>query len=292
MPIYILSVDVEDYFHVQAFAKTVDRKHWDRYSTRVEANTKHLLDFLDGQAVHATFFVLGWVAERYPGLVREIALRGHELACHSYWHRLIFDLTPKEFREDTRRAKQLVEDAAGVAVCGYRAPSFSITERTTWAWQTLAETGFTFSSSVFPIYHDIYGYPTAPRTPFEVMTPSGPIREYPLTTFNIRNHNMPVGGGGYLRLFPFWYTRLGVRRSQKDSLPLVTYVHPWEFDPDQPRLQGSFLSRARHYTNLRRTEPRLARLLQMGDFRPFKDSGIEALAHAHPFPLHGALQYA
>jgi len=291
-PACIFSADVEDYFQVQAFAECVERQHWPEYACRVEPNTRRLLDLLDRHSVHATFFILGWVAERYPALVREIVARGHEPACHSYWHRLISQLTPEEFREDTHRAKVLIEDAGGRVVRGYRAPSFSITEETAWAWQVLAELGFTYTSSVFPIHHDIYGYPDAPRTPFEVKTPSGSIFEYPMTTFRIGKHNMPVGGGGYLRLFPFWFTRFGVHRSQSESVPLITYVHPWELDPEQPRLPGNLMSRLRHYTNLRRTEQRLDRLLKMGTFCSFQDSDIEARAHANLFSFHGVTQHA
>ena len=194
---------MEDYFHVEAFAGVVGRDQWDQFSSRVEANTHRILDLFDECNVKGTFFTLGWVAERYPKLVQEIVNRGHEPACHSYWHRLIYKLTPEEFRADTRRAKDCIEQAGGLAVTGYRAPSFSIVRRSAWAFDVLAEAGFQYDSSVFPVKHDTYGVPDAPRSPFEVSTPSGPIVEFPMTTFRVgAGPNLPVGGGGYLRMLP------------------------------------------------------------------------------------------
>src|ERR1035438_7654450 len=239
MPRHVISVDVEDYFQVEAFSDIVDRKSWDQYPSRVEGNTKRILDLLDESDVKGTFFILGWVAERYPNLVREIVSRGHEPACHSYWHRMIYKLEPEEFREDTLRAKSVIEQAAGSPVYGYRAPSFSIVTRSLWALEILAECGFTYDSSIFPIHHDTYGIPGAPRAPFRIDTPAGPVVECPMSTFRmLGKQNLPVGGGGYLRMLPFWYTRLGCRRLQSQRVPLVVYIHPWEIDPDQPRLEG------------------------------------------------------
>lgn len=270
----IFSVDVEDYFQVEAFSDIVSRDRWSTYTLRVEANTRHLLDLLDEQGVEATFFILGWVAERVPGLVREIAARGHELACHSYWHRLIYKLSRQEFLEDTRRAKDVIEQTAGRAVYGYRAPSYSITAESLWALEALVEAGFTYDSSIFPIRHDVYGIPDAPRAPFRLETPSGNLVEYPITTFRLGlGPNLPVGGGGYLRLLPFWYTRLGFHRAQADNLPLIAYVHPWEVDPNQPRLPGRARSRLRHYTNLAQMRERLRALLRLGEFTSFAKSG-------------------
>jgi polysaccharide deacetylase family protein (PEP-CTERM system associated) len=275
----VFSVDVEDYFHVEAFSDIVPRNKWDTYSLRVEANTHRVLDLLDEHKTEATFFVLGWVAERMPQLVREIHARGHELACHSYWHRLIYKLDRAEFADDTRRAKDIIEQAAGVPVFGYRAPSYSVTPASLWALDALAEAGFTYDSSIFPIRHDVYGIPTAPRAPFRTDTPSGPIVEFPITTFRLpRGPNLPVGGGGYLRLLPFWYTRVGYRRARADNLPLIAYIHPWEVDPDQPRLPGRARSKLRHYTNLARTYDRLGALLRLGTFTSFAKSGLAALA--------------
>jgi polysaccharide deacetylase family protein (PEP-CTERM system associated) len=271
----VLSVDVEDYFHVEAFSGIVDRQQWDSYPSRVEANTMRLLDLFDEIGVKATCFVLGWVAERQPKLVAEIVRRGHEPACHSYWHRMIFRLTPQEFRDDTIRAKQCIEQAAGQSVFGYRAPTFSITEKSAWAPDILAETGFTYDSSIFPVKHDKYGVPHAPREPFRLETPSGPLTEYPMTTFRLPvGPNLPVAGGGYLRIFPYWYTSMGVRRAWKEGLPVITYVHPWEIDPEQPRMNAGWKSRLRHYTNLSKTGERLRALVELGGFSSFRDSGI------------------
>jgi polysaccharide deacetylase family protein (PEP-CTERM system associated) len=282
-PTNVFTVDVEDYFHVEAFADVVDRSTWDGYALRVEDNTKRLLDLLDERGVEATFFILGWVAERRPGLVREIVARGHEPACHSYWHRLIYKLSPGEFREDTRRAKDVIEQAGGRAVDGYRAPSYSVTTASLWALEVLAELGFSYDSSIFPIRHDVYGIPDAPRAPFRVATPSGPLVEFPITTFRLLGDtNLPVGGGGYLRIFPFWYTRLGVRRARGERLPVIAYVHPWEVDPDQPRLRGRATSRLRHYTNLAKTYARLGALLELGEFSSFARSGLaDAATETH-----------
>lgn len=275
----VFSVDVEDYFHVEAFSDVVDRAKWDAYPCRVEDNTRRLLDLADKVNRRGTFFILGWVAERFPALVREIVSRGHEPACHSYWHRLIYKLTPAEFREDTMRSKTVIEQAAGMPVYGYRAPSYSITARSLWALDILAECGFHYDSSIFPIHHDIYGIPDAPRFPFRVQTGSGELVEYPISTFRLAgDRNLPVGGGGYLRMLPFWYTKLGFSKIRAEHAPLIVYIHPWEVDPEQPRLAGRLKSRLRHYTNLSKTESRLSRLLQLGEFNTFQASGLEACA--------------
>jgi polysaccharide deacetylase family protein (PEP-CTERM system associated) len=241
----------------------------------VEANTKTILDLFDDCKVTGTFFVLGWVADRFPALVREIARRGHELACHSYWHRKIYKLSPDQFREDTGRAKQSIEQASSTSIEGYRAPSFSVIRESWWALEILAELGFRYDSSVFPIRHDNYGIPSAPRAPFRVDTAAGSIVEFPMTTFRWLGHgNLPVGGGGYLRIFPEFVTRIGVRKASQDGLPLIAYTHPWEIDPDQPRMAGRLTSRLRHYTNLSKTDVRLRHLIAAVDFSSFRASGL------------------
>jgi polysaccharide deacetylase family protein (PEP-CTERM system associated) len=271
----IISVDVEDSFQVQAFAANINRTSWIAYPSRVERNTLRILDLFDELEVKATFFILGWVADYFPALVRRIVERGHEPACHSYWHRLVFELTPDQFLRDTARAKEAIEQAAGVRVYGYRAPSFSITARSAWALDALRQLGFLYDSSIFPIRHDVYGFRDAPRIPFKLETPFGPLLEFPLATFRLsRGLVLPVGGGGYLRMLPRWYTRMGVQRAWKEGLTVVSYVHPWEFDPDQPRLSGRLRSRLRHYTNLRHTESRLRELLALGPFTSFRQSGF------------------
>lgn len=272
----IFSVDVEDYFQVEAFSGVVDRAEWSNYASRVEDNTRRILDLLEQHEVHATFFILGWVADRYPGLAREIVARGHEPACHSFWHRLIYKLTPDEFRADTLQAKTAIEQATGMEVMGYRAPSYSVTKQSLWAHDILAELGFTYDSSVFPIRHDIYGIPDAPRTPYEVSTPSGSITEWPITTFRAGGaHNWPVGGGGYLRIMPFWYTSMGVQRALGENIPAIIYTHPWEIDPEQPRIQAGLKSRLRHYTHLDTTYNKLDRLLALQPFTSFRDHALQ-----------------
>jgi polysaccharide deacetylase family protein (PEP-CTERM system associated) len=286
----IISVDVEDYFQVEAFAGVIDRSQWNDYACRVERNTERILDLLDDSQTKATFFILGWVAERFPQLVRQIAERGHEPACHSYWHRLIYTLTPAEFREDTLRAKNAIEQATGAEIHGYRAPSFSITKRSLWALDILAELGFRYDSSVFPVKHDVYGFPQAPRRPFRVETPAGPIVEFPMATFHLgAGPNLPVAGGGYLRMLPLWYTKGGVKRAWREGLPVVSYVHPWEFDPEQPRFNNAPLkSRLRHYTNLNQMEMRLRGLLALDSFSSFRDSGL--VASAAPLSLQETIK--
>jgi polysaccharide deacetylase family protein (PEP-CTERM system associated) len=271
----IISVDVEDYFQVEAFAGVVKRSDWEGYPCRVEANTKRILDLFDELNVRGTFFILGWVADRYPALVREIVRRGHEPASHSYWHRLIYTLSPEEFRADSIQAKTCIEQAAGEAVYGYRAPSFSITTRSAWALDILAELGFRYDSSVFPVKHDVYGVPGAPRRPFQIETKSGPIIEFPMTTFRLGpGPNFPVGGGGYLRMLPSWYTRFGIHRAIRERLPVICYIHPWELDPEQPRIEARLKSRLRHYTNLHKTAERLRQLIGLGHFTNFRESGL------------------
>lgn len=264
-PVNVMSVDVEDYFHVSAFEGVALRAEWSSYESRVVANTDRLLDLLAGSRARATFFVLGWVAERHPRLIRRIAAEGHELASHSYWHRLVYTLAPDEFREDLRRARGVIEDAAGVGVRGYRAPSYSITARSLWAFDVLIEEGYEYDASVFPIHHDRYGIPTAPRAPYVVTRPGGSILEVPGTTGLVGNIRLPIGGG-YFRLMPYPYTRWVMRQLNTiERRPAVFYLHPWEIDPAQPRIAGSTVSRWRHYNRLHRTEDRLRQLL--ADFR-------------------------
>jgi polysaccharide deacetylase family protein (PEP-CTERM system associated) len=282
-PAGLLTVDVEDYFQVEAFADRVDRQRWGDYPSRVEANTNTILNLFDECGVKGTFFILGWVAEHFPGVVREIIRRGHEAACHSYWHRLVYSLSRQEFREDTHRAKSSIEDATGSAIYGYRAPNFSVSRKSLWALDVLTELGFQYDSSIFPIRHDVYGIPDAPRRPFRVDTPNGPLVEFPMTTFRWwGTPNLPIGGGGYLRIFPFWVTRAGVRRASDSGLPLITYTHPWEVDPAQPRLEGRLTSRLRHYTNLAKTAARLRKLISMVRFSSFRDSGLVETTLAAP----------
>ena len=261
-----MSIDVEDYFHVSAFDGLVPRSGWDRMESRVCRNTERLLDVFSEFETKATFFVLGWVADRFPELVRSIVQRGHEIASHGYAHRLIYDQTPAAFRADVRRAKSILEDACGRQVAGYRAPSYSITPRSLWALDILVEEGYQYDSSIFPIRHDRYGIPVSARRPYRIDRPAGSIIEVPGSTTRVGLLNLPIGGGGYFRLLPYGWTRWGIARVNRlEEIPTVFYLHPWEIDPEQPRLPAGRLSRFRHYRHLEDTESRLRRLL--ADFR-------------------------
>jgi len=265
-----LSVDLEDYYHVEAFAEQISRARWSGLPSRIRKNTERTLALLERTHCRATFFVLGWVAEREPGLVRELAQAGHELACHSHLHRQLHRLTPSQFRDDIVRSRYAIENAAGMKVVGFRAPSFSITRNTLWALEILAEERFEYDSSIFPIHHDLYGIPDAPRWVHQRRLPSGrAIWEVPPSTLRVGKVNVPVGGGGYLRLFPLWFTRWSIKTiHHRDGQPIIVYFHPWELDPEQPRLEGSWKSRFRHYNGLAKTEGRLQEILSQGTFDP------------------------
>ncbi len=260
-----MSVDVEDWFQVSAFERHIPRQSWSSLTPCVDRNARLALDLLERYDVNATFFVLGWVAERFPGLVREIVRRGHELASHGYAHVRVVHQSPAEFREDVTRTKAMLEQIAGVAVLGYRAASYSIGRDNLWALDILGEAGYRYSSSIYPIHHDLYGMPEAPRFAFRYRGEG--ILEVPITTVSVLNHNLPCGGGGYFRLVPYRMSRWAIRRvNRRDRRPAVFYFHPWELDPGQPRPDGLGLkTRIRHYLNLNRMEARLARLLE--DFR-------------------------
>jgi polysaccharide deacetylase family protein (PEP-CTERM system associated) len=257
-----MTIDVEDYFQVSAFEAHVSRGSWDHLESRVCRNTDRLLEIFESAQVDATFFVLGWVAERYPSLVRRIADAGHEIASHGYAHRLVYDTTPAEFREDLRRARGALEAACGQAVVGYRAPSYSITSRSLWAFDVLVEEGYLYDASVFPIHHDRYGIPDAPRSMYQVTRAGGTLWELPGSTVRLGGQNLPIGGGGYFRLLPYSWTRRGIAHvNGNEGKPVTFYLHPWEIDPDQPRIEASLVSRFRHYQNLGKTESRLRQLL-------------------------------
>ena len=256
-----MTVDVEDYFQVEAFASTIERKDWEHLPRRVEANTLRLLDIFAEAKVQATFFMLGWVAQRHPALMQRIVTDGHELASHGFGHRLVDSQSPDAFRADVRDTKQMLEDAGGVQVHGYRAPTFSIGRNSTWAHAILAEEGYRYSSSVYPVRHDLYGSPGAPQTAFAPLTG---LVEVPLTTVRLFGIDVPASGGGFFRLYPYPLSRWLLRRANRaNHAPAIFYLHPWEIDPEQPRQhQAPFLARFRHYLNLDRTEARLRRLLR------------------------------
>ncbi len=280
-----LSCDLEDYFQVQDCEGVISRDAWAAMPSRLEASTERVLALLDETGVRGTFFVLGWNAERHPELVRRIAAAGHEIASHGYEHKMIFEQTPDEFREDVTRSRALLEDLAGRPVLGYRAPTFSITERSRWAVRILAEAGYRYDSSIFPIRHDRYGIPTAPRFLHELNGATGATREdggagregagarpsaggrpalieFPPTTLRVFGCNVPVAGGGYLRLFPARLILAALRRVNRQRHPAILYFHPWELDPEQPRLPLRRTSRFRHYVGLHRTAAKLRRLLR------------------------------
>jgi polysaccharide deacetylase family protein (PEP-CTERM system associated) len=267
----VFSVDVEDYFHASALADGVAAVGRENLDHRVVENTSRVLDLLDAADTLGTFFVLGWVAERYPDLVKTIHSRGHEVACHGYSHTVIYDQTPEEFRSETVRAKQLLEDITGEAVAGYRAASFSITKDSLWALDILAETGFLYDSSVFPAHHDRYGIPDANIAPHVIQLHDGKtIVEVPMTIAKFLGTNIPISGGGYFRLFPYWFSKMAGGNVGATGRPWVFYVHPWEVDPEQPKLDVKFLSRFRHYNNLHKTESRLRQLLSDFEFQPMR----------------------
>jgi polysaccharide deacetylase family protein (PEP-CTERM system associated) len=255
-----LSVDVEDYYHVSAFENHISRNDWDSLPSRVEKNVDDLLELFSGVNVKATFFVLGWVAERYPGMVRRIIEQGHELASHGYSHIRITNHTPESFFQDIDNTKKILEDAGGINVSGFRAASYSITAETLWAHEIIYNAGYSYSSSVYPVIHDLYGIPDAPRFSYKVC--NGNLLEIPISTYKFMNNNIPCGGGGYFRLFPYLLSRHMIRTiNAMDGMPAIFYLHPWEIDVNQPRQEALPLkTRFRHYLNLDKMENRLKKL--------------------------------
>ena len=276
----ILTIDVEEYFHPSEVGGRISHLDWCTLPSRVDAQTSVLLDLLDQYAIKGTFFVLGWVAHRNPSLVRKIVARGHEIGCHSFAHSLVYDLSPEEFRADTVKAVKAISDAAGVTPLLYRAPSYSITGKSFWALDVLRQCGFTHDSSIYPISHDRYGIPGFQRYPHSVCTPSGPIYEVPIATVRVAGSVLPVGGGGYLRLLPSRYTAAGIRRMNTEGQPACIYLHPWEIDPEQPRIINGLIARTRTYTGLRGMTGKLIRLLREFRFAP--------MTQVHPAPSIGS----
>jgi len=270
---------VEDYFHVSAFERVISPESWSRWPSTVERNTQRLLELFDEAGIKSTFFVLGWVAERHASLIEDIHRRGHEIASHGYSHRLIYRQDPMVFREETRRSKQLLEDIVQAPVIGYRAASYSITRQSLWALDILADLGFEWDSSIFPVYHDRYGIPDSPTKPYRITTASGTsLLEFPLTTARVLGYRMPAAGGGYFRLYPYWLSRWLLNRARTEQQTAIFYLHPWEIDADQPRVPGaSLLSRFRHYNNLEHCLPRLRQLMSDFNFSTVRDA-LQALS--------------
>jgi polysaccharide deacetylase family protein (PEP-CTERM system associated) len=278
-----MSVDVEEYFHASALERVAPREQWQTLPTRVVPTTRTLLELFASRRVRATFFVLGWVADRYPDLVRDIAAGGHEIASHGYWHQIVYSLTPDEFRADVRRSKDVLEQLVGAPVTGYRAPSFSITRKSLWALDVLIEEGYAYDASIFPVRHDRYGIPDAPRHSYTLERDGRVITEVPPSTMRVGGQNLAVAGGGYFRLLPYVWTQRGVARlNQHERRPAIFYLHPWEIDTEQPRMPVGLATRLRHYGNLGRTEGRLARLLDEFRFGTVAD----VVAALGPLPQH------
>jgi len=276
-----LTIDVEEYFHPSEVQKSIGLDSWDDLPSRVEGQTHRILELLDSKNTKATFFILGWVAERHPQMVRSIVAAGHEIGCHSYAHQLVFSLTPKEFRADTRRAVAAIQDACGVTPKSYRAPSYSIVTKSFWALEILADEGFTQDSSIYPISHDRYGIPGFKRHAHVIHTPSGPIQEVPIASALLSKGKIaPVGGGAYLRLLPYRYTAAGMRRvNSVEGEQACIYFHPWEIDADQPRIARGLVSRMRTYTGLSGMYHKLERLLSDFEFSTMAVAfGVENLA--------------
>ncbi len=262
-----LTIDVEDYFQVDALSSAISPDEWENWPRRVEANTDRLLKLFDAHDTRATFFILGWIAERHPELVRRIHAAGHEIASHGYSHQRVYRQQPDVFRREAAGSKELLEELTGAPVYGYRAASYSITPSSRWALDILAELGYQWDSSLFPVRHDVYGMPGTPRHPYDLVTDEGrQLVEFPLSTKRLAGQTIPISGGGYFRLFPYWFSRWALNNCNREGQPFIFYLHPWEVDPEQPRVAGvGWKSRFRHYNNLRRTLPRLERLL--GHFR-------------------------
>ncbi|MEZ6122038.1 MAG: DUF3473 domain-containing protein [Planctomycetaceae bacterium] len=255
------TVDVEDYFHVSAFSSVISPADWNQYECRVERNTHTVLNIAAQSGTVGTFFILGWVADRFPKLVSEIRQAGHEIGCHSQWHQLVYELGPERFRSDLIQSRDALQQITGEAVIAYRAPSFSVTRQSLWALEILAEEGFQTDSSIYPVRHDRYGIPGSPTAPHVIETPSGPIREFPGMVCEVGKARVPVGGGGYLRLLPWFVTERMLRQVRQQNRPLNVYIHPWEFDPQQPKISASVKSRFRHYQNLKTTAGKIRSLL-------------------------------
>lgn len=270
-PVHCLSFDIEEHFQVSAFESPIRRRHWDSFESRVEKNTLKILEVLGERGVRATFFILGWVADRHPDLVRRISNCGHEIASHGYAHELIPTLSSSQFREDIRKTKRILEDLSGHSVLGYRAPSFSIIHESSWALSILIEEGYFYDSSIFPALHRPSSIPNVQPTVHWIKTTSGNLLEIPPTTVRIAGLRLPAGGGGYLRILPFFLFQYFLSKVAHSGEVLVLYLHPWELDPSQPRMRGPLLSRFRHYANLDRTQDRLQQLLELYHFGAVRD---------------------
>lgn len=264
----ILTIDVEEHFQVEAFHDIIPRSSWDERQSRLTMNMMRLLDMFDEHSARATFFVLGWIADKYPNLIGMIRARGHELATHGYAHESLKRMTEDEFRTDLQLSVEAIDKASGAKVRGFRAPTFSADRKVGWIWDALLASGIEYDSSIFPIYHDLYGDPRAPRFPYIINTDHGSILEIPPTTYSFLGRLLPACGGGSFRLFPYWYTRRAISAYNSRGYAAMVYMHPWEIDPNQPREAAGMRSRLRHYTNLHTVEGKLRQLLSDYEFGP------------------------
>jgi polysaccharide deacetylase family protein (PEP-CTERM system associated) len=268
-----LTIDIEEWFHVSLFRKKIRREEWESLKSTVVANTCRVLNILAEKRVKATFFVLGWVAERYPEIVIAIQEYGHEIGSHTYSHQIIYEQSRQEFAADVKRSIRILEDLTREPVDSFRAPSYSITRSSLWAWEALADLGIKYDSSIFPVKHDLYGIPDAPRFPFYInLKDRPPLVEVPLSAIQIGGKNIPMAGGGYLRLYPLWFIRNSIKRINQEGRPAIIYLHPWELDPDLPRIKIGLFKALRHYGNLGLTEERLCRLLEEFSFGPLSEA--------------------
>ncbi len=268
----VLTVDLEDWFSVETLQSAYDHSDWKNLTSVVERNTDNILDLFWRKRVRGTFFVLGWVAEHNPGLITRVAAEGHEIACHSYLHRMVSTLTPEEFRRDTERAIGAIFASCGVHPTGYRSPSWGMKLDMTWAFDILADMGFIYDSSIYPIQHDIYGDPKAPREAFLVnLSENRQVFEIPATTISLLGQRFPVGGGGWLRQLPYWFTRHAIRKLNRAGIPAVVYFHPWELDPGIPRVELPLKNRLRQYANLNTMQTKIEKLLEDFDFITMAD---------------------
>jgi len=277
----ILTIDVEDYFQVENFKKRVKFSDWDKYEMRVQANTEKILSILGGSNSKATFFVLGWVAEKLPHLVKKISDAGHEIASHGYGHDLIYERTPEEFKDDLLRSRTILEDIIKRRVSGYRAPSWSVTKKSLWAIDILMEERYSYDSSVFPIYSDHGGLASAKRFPHRIYNHKNSIWELPISTVKIFGLNVPFSGGGYFRLLPYRFIKRSIEKINREGNPVIIYLHPWEFDAEQPRIMSDPISGFRHYVNIEKTERKLHMLLEGFDFIKIDDFLTDRKEHSH-----------
>ncbi len=281
----VISFDIEDWFHPEVFEGRFPMETWDSLESRVERNTEIILTFLQKKKIKATFFFLGWVAEKFPRLVKNVAEEGHEIASHGFSHTMITKLTPEEFRQELKHSLTILRETSNQPVVGFRAPTFSVVKETLWAIPIMFEEGIRYDSSIFPIHHDRYGIPDAPREPFVIYQENHErLIEFPMTTVKLMGFNFPFGGGGYFRLYPFWLSKTLMKQCVREGRPIIFYAHPWEFDTQLPKVSLNFISKYRHYTGIKKFIERLHIVTDMFPFTTFRDAGLEKLIKDNSVP--------